>query len=189
MEESRLSECQITRDIYSKYQVDFLANVDEISSGDMIKIRGWYYTGAPKRDNNRSVYVILRNTKGTCYRFKAEKVMRGDVEQHLSNNTCFVGYEAYFKADVLRHEDKGYEIGIQIDGNFPRRWFVRWTGKHYRIIDVRCLPCKTSYDILLQKILQSDNEGDRYDGKEKKQETEASFQIPERDHCRSKTDF
>ena len=129
MEESRLSECQITRDIYSKYQVDFLANVDEISSGDMIKIRGWYYTGAPKRDNNRSVYVILRNTKGTCYRFKAEKVMRGDVEQHLSNNTCFVGYEAYFKADVLRHEDKGYEIGIQIDGNFPRRWFVRWTGK------------------------------------------------------------
>ena len=56
------------------------------------------------------------------------------------------------------------------------------------IIDVRCLPCKTSYDILLQKILQSDYEGDRYDGKEKKRRRKL-LPDTERDHCRSKTDF
>ncbi|MBD5095952.1 MAG: glycosyltransferase [Lachnospiraceae bacterium] len=114
---------------YDKYVRKFLIYVDRIDYGTNIAIKGWYYTGKPKRDNSRKVCVMLKSEDGSCISLKADKVMRPDVGEALENHACLVGFEAYIPESILDLKEKRYEIGLRISGDFPKRWFVCWTDK------------------------------------------------------------
>ena len=136
---------QESMDFELKYDIEKIQNISEAENINCLKelkgqvvidvaiwqknivIKGWYYTGRAKQDNDSRVNILLKGKNEKCYMAKADKVLRPDVMKHLGNFACYIGFEAIMSVDKIK-DNSSFQIGLVLKRK-NKKSYVIWSDR------------------------------------------------------------